>query len=381
MTMEKEIFQRMLLALLLVLLPCCSCLTTTRGITSSLSGPLSSKPRCILVAGSTGRLGSLVVRELLLLNGNNNGTVLTVRALMRDLSKGASLLPPQDDKLQYFKCDLSRDEDIERACVDADAIIFCASGVSDTSSFFDKVLGVFKLKFSPKKSLEIAAVSKIGSIFSNGKGERRGLVDRGPKVLLCSSAAVSRPSWTQEKKDKFPGSSDIPIVRLNPVNILNLKLEGEEALRKSGVEYAIARPCGLVNEERWPTGRPVFSQGDIAVGRTTRKDAARVLVDTLSSPASTGKTFEFFAIPGYPYPRDIGMQFSRLKQDPSDGSLLELPDDALVQSYNLIQQLVPGETMEPNKLAMGQRYEELDNNIQGRLGERGSEVAPLTLNN
>lgn len=358
---------------LFVILPSC--------LVVGLSTTTSSKPRCVLVAGATGRLGSLVVRELLSLNDNPNATqpVVNVRALVRDKAKAKSLLPPEDDSLRYVKCDLSKDEDIDAACVDADAVIWCASGVSDTSSLIDKVLGLFKLKFKPKSTIEIAAVSKLGSIFS--KGARRGLVDGGPKILLCSSAAVSRPSWSPEKKAKYPGAADIPIVRLNPVNILGLKLEGEEALRKSGADYVIARPCGLVSTDRWPRGRPFFSQGDIAVGRTTREDAARVLVDTMMSTASTGKTFEFFAVPGYPYPRDLGLQFSRLRADPSDGSLLELPDSAIEASYNLMQQLVPGETMEPQKLAMGQRYEELDKNIQGRLGERGKEVAPLTIQN
>ena len=38
-----------------------------------------------------------------------------------------------------------------------------------------------------------------------------------PKVVMLSSAGVTRPSWTEEKKSKLSGCADIPIVRLNPV--------------------------------------------------------------------------------------------------------------------------------------------------------------------
>ena len=60
---------------------------------------------------------------------------------------------------------------------------------------------------------------------------------------------------------------------------------------------------------------------------------------------------------------------SRLVKD-SDGPL----DEKLVEAqYGLMQQLVPGEMLAPQKLAMGQTYEQLDRNETGRLGEKGQE--------
>ena len=44
---------------------------------------------------------------------------------------------------------------------------------------------------------------------------------------MCSSAGVTRPSWGDEKKLRYPGAADIPIVKLNPFNILNIKKDGE----------------------------------------------------------------------------------------------------------------------------------------------------------
>jgi len=42
--------------------------------------------------------------------------------------------------------------------------------------------------------------------------------------------------------------------------------------------------------------------------------------------------------------------------------------------YVVLQQLLPGELMEANALAMGQTYEQLDRGETGRLGRRGEEA-------
>lgn len=47
---------------------------------------------------------------------------------------------------------------------------------------------------------------------------------------MCSSAGVTRPSWPEDKKTRYPGAADIPIVRLNPFNILNIKKDGKKLI-------------------------------------------------------------------------------------------------------------------------------------------------------
>jgi len=71
-----------------------------------------------------------------------------------------------------------------------------------------------------------------------------------PRFVLCSSAAVTRPFWTDAmRKSKGTKVTDIPIVKLNPGNILTYKLRGENILRYQGnVSYAIVRPIGLNDE-------------------------------------------------------------------------------------------------------------------------------------
>jgi len=58
--------------------------------------------------------------------------------------------------------------------------------------------------------------------------------------------------------------------------------------RDIGVDYCIFRPCGL-NDDWSPNQRPIFSQGDVAVGRINRMDVAKILVDVLSTPEATGR--------------------------------------------------------------------------------------------
>ena len=52
-------------------------------------------------------------------------------------------------------------------------------------------------------------------------------------------------------------------------------------------------------------------------------------------------------------------------------------EDVVRATYALMQQLIPGEKQEPQSLAMGQTYEQLDKEEEGRLGKRGTEAAPI----
>jgi hypothetical protein len=140
-----------------------------------------------------------------------------------------------------------------------------------------------------------------------------------------------------------------------------------------GVNYCIVRPSGLNDE--WPSGaRPLFSQGDVAVGRINRKDVATILVDVLSAPEACDKTFEVLGLAGYPTPRSIVPALARLKTDKED-----LSPEEVAASFAIMQQLLPGERQDAAALAMGQTYEQLDAGEKGRLGERGKEDAEAAL--
>lgn len=155
------------------------------------------------------------------------------------------------------------------------------------------------------------------------------------------------------------GAADIPIVRLNPLGILDLKRQSEDLLRQSGTPYTVIRSVGLRDD--WPTdARPVFSQGDVAAGRMNPKTLAKILVQALTTPEATYKTFEVAAIAGYPATKEaMKTAVGRLQRDDDDEGE-ELSMEYVQATYNVMQQLLPGETQDTTALSMGQSYEELD---------------------
>lgn len=156
-----------------------------------------------------------------------------------------------------------------------------------------------------------------------------------------------------------------------------MKKESEVKLRQSGVDYCIFRACGL-NDNWSPNQRPIFSQGDVAVGRINRQDVAKILVDVLFIPEATGKTFEAISIANsegyYPPSPSIGPALARLALD-VDNNNGEGPSEEVVRAtYAIMQQLLPGEKQVASELAMGQTFEQLDKGETGRLGKKGEEV-------
>ncbi|CAE7851610.1 unnamed protein product [Symbiodinium necroappetens] len=210
----------------------------------------------VAVAGATGRLGRFVVSELL-----SKEDELQVIALTRNVSRAEEFLPVDNDKLKVVTWDPAADQAAaEQAVADADVALWCAEGRK--------------------------GIVALGNAFK-AKGQRP---SGSARVIMCSSAAITRPTWSAEQKSRMSGAADIPIVRLNPGGLLDEKRAAEQALRDTGASYAVARPTGLKDD--WPAGRPVVSQGDVAVGRTSRQDLASMLVQLLDEPEATGKTFE-----------------------------------------------------------------------------------------
>ena len=314
----------------------------------------------VAVAGATGRTGRLVVQELL----DRNVEVL---ALVRDSDKATEVFSSKKDKsLEIQVCDLTNEKQIQKTLQGCDAAIWCATGFSDAqTSIVERLKRLAGIALKPKQSIDAVGIPAIAKLFpAVPNGGNDGL----PKVVMMSSAGVTRPSWDDDKKETFSGSAGIPIVRLNPFGILGVKADSEEKLRKSGSNYCIVRPAGL--NDNWPSGsRPILSQGDIAVGRISRKDVATLLVDVLSQPEACGKTFEAIAAADYPPARNLASILARLRKD-TDKPMTE---GELVVAYSIMQQLLPGERQDAAALAMGQTYEQLDKGETGRMGKKGTE--------
>lgn len=312
------------------------------------------------VAGATGRTGRLVVEELL----NRNVQVV---AMVRSMDKAKEVgLDEELNNLSVVQCDLTSEKDIEGTIKGCDSIIWCATGFSDAKTgIIEKLKRLVGIALAPKQSIDSVGIPLIAKQMMDVTNKKK----EYPQVVMLSSAGVTRPQWDEAKKEKFRGAADIPIVRLNPFGILDVKAESEQKLRDTGVNYCIVRPCGL--NDQWPSGsRPLISQGDVAVGRINRKDVATILVDVLAAPEAVGKTFEVVGLAGYQPPKSIGPLLEGLQKDSENVSA-----EALDSTYRLMQQLLPGEKQDSAGLAMGQTYEQLDKGETGRLGERGQENA------
>ena len=110
-------------------------------------------------------------------------------------------------------CLATADRDgLRRACDGASHLIWCASGFSDAGS-----------------SIDLKGMEALPAMFADGADG-----DVAPRVVMLSSAGVTRTAWDDAKKARLVGASDIPIIRLNPGGVLDRKREAEELLRASG---------------------------------------------------------------------------------------------------------------------------------------------------
>ena len=206
----------------------------------------------VAVTGATGRVGRLVV-DSLVASGHS------VTALVRDAAKAKDL--PASVTVRELDLATATRGEMRAACADSDRLLWCATGFTEDG-----------------ESIDVRGMSLLPSL----DGVWRGQGD-APAVVMCSSAGVTRPAWDDAKKERLVGAADIPIIRLNPGGILGQKADAEEALRESGFSYCVVRPTGLkFDANEWPRGRPVVSQGDVAVGRTNAKCCSRAR--TVESP-------------------------------------------------------------------------------------------------
>jgi len=321
-----------------------------------------SQDKTVVVFGATGQIGSLVVQKVQDTSG------LVARAVVRDEEKAADTFG--EDAPEIRICDWTDPASVREACEGADAIVWCVSGGA-FSNPVKSSLGRLKQQLqkllgrggqaseTPTKTGLDLVVEQVLSL---------GYTDT--QVAVLSSAAITRPGWSDEKKKRYDGCVDIPIVRLNPFGVLDKQRALEQRVRESGVRYSIVRPVGLNRE--WPEGRPVLSQGDVAVGRVNRADVAAVLVDAALCEEANGKSMEVITLKGYESPIDgFATAFARLRSDEvrkesgEDLGFGAQPSDsrgelAVAAEYSLLMQLLPGEVQDATRLEMGKTYEQLD---------------------
>ena len=225
----------------------------------------ASKP-LVLVAGATGRTGSLVVAEL-------QAQGYPVRAFVRDTAKAAERLGPD---VEAVAGDLKDTASIAAALDGVGAVINAAGAGSRAGG--DNTPE--KVDYEGARNLAEAAVA----------------ANVGRYVLVSSSGVTD---------------DDHPLNKMFN-NVLIWKRKGEEAVAASGVPYTIVRPGGLSDD---PGGSQtiVFEQGDKRSEGIwiTRADLARVCVSALEHDSARNKTFEIHAVDGEPQ-ADFAAEFATL---------------------------------------------------------------------
>mmetsp|Transcript_45770 Transcript_45770/g.145901 ORF Transcript_45770/g.145901 Transcript_45770/m.145901 type:complete len:268 (-) Transcript_45770:57-860(-) len=109
----------------------------------------------------------------------------------------------------------------------------------------------------------------------------------GARFVQLGSAGSTR--WNRPGIDV---AMEPPAVGMNDAlgGILTYKLAGEDAVRSSGIPFAVVRPAALTEE---PRGMELeFQQGDVLKGKVSRDDIAELCVACLERPEVVDTTFE-----------------------------------------------------------------------------------------
>lgn len=192
----------------------------------------------VLVAGSTGKTGVRLVREL---QERELNPVAMVRA-----ESDTSKLPEGVALRQADLTDLA--DDVTEGC---DAVVFAAgSGGGTSAEMTDKVD-----RDGAKKLVDIAAANGV------------------KRFVMLSSIGAGDPDPDSEL-----------------AHYLEAKHEADEHLKASELEYAILRPVSLTDEDG--SGKVRLGDQVDPKGKAARGDVARLLADAVRSPDWAGKILD-----------------------------------------------------------------------------------------
>ena len=196
----------------------------------------------VLVAGSTGKTGVRLVREL---QERGLNPVAMVRA-QSDTSK----LPEGVALRQADLTDLA--DDVTEGC---DAVVFAAgSGGGTSAEMTDKVD-----RDGAKKLVDIAAANGVN------------------RFVMLSSIGAGDPDPDHELG-----------------HYLQAKHEADEHLKATDLEYAILRPVALTDESG--TGEVRLGENVDPKGEAARGDVAKLLADAAESPEWVGKVLHMESV-------------------------------------------------------------------------------------
>ncbi|MBS3028889.1 MAG: SDR family oxidoreductase [Dolichospermum sp. DET50] len=248
---------------------------------------MNTSENLILVVGSTGGVGQLVVGKLL-----EKG--LPVRILTRNAEKATKMF---NDKVEIVIGDICQPSALTATMANITSIICCTGTTAfpsarwefnQTPNIIELGISVFNPQFLEDKAKNTPTKVDTQGVIN--------LISAAPKNLnrfvFVSSCGILR-------KHQFPFSI------LNLFGVLDAKEKGEQAIINSGISYTIIRPGRLTDGpytsydlntllKATSEGKlnVVFGTGDTLSGDTSRIDVAAACVESLSYQSSTNKVFE-----------------------------------------------------------------------------------------
>ncbi|MED6196081.1 hypothetical protein PIB30_043938 [Stylosanthes scabra] len=219
----------------------------------------------IFVAGATGSTGKRIVEQLL-----KKG--FSVKAGVRDLDKARASLSSNNPSLQFVKADVTEGSDkLAEAIGDDSEAVVCATGFRPGWDLL-----------APWKVDNFGTVNLVEAC-------RKRNVNR---FILISSILVNGAAMGQLLNPAY--------IFLNVFGLtLVAKLQAEQYIRKSGINYTIIRPGGLKNDP--PSGNVIMEPEDtLSEGSISRDQVAEVAVEALAYPEASYKVVEIVARPDAP---------------------------------------------------------------------------------
>ncbi|KAH7351606.1 hypothetical protein KP509_19G005700 [Ceratopteris richardii] len=209
----------------------------------------------VFVAGAAGNTGKRIVKELL-------ASGYKVRAGVRDLAAGSNILPA-DGNMEIVQADVTEGAEKLAAVIGNVESVVCATGFRRSLDFF-----------APWKVDNFGTVNLVDACKRNNIR----------KFVLISSILVNGAAMGQVLNPAY--------VFLNALGLtLIAKLQAENYVRKSGINYTIIRPGGLTNNP--PSGNIVMTQEDtLYEGSISRDAVASVAVKALQCPEASYKVVE-----------------------------------------------------------------------------------------
>mmetsp|Transcript_63402 Transcript_63402/g.182527 ORF Transcript_63402/g.182527 Transcript_63402/m.182527 type:complete len:328 (+) Transcript_63402:112-1095(+) len=239
----------------------------------------------VVVAGATGQTGRRVLERLAAQPG------LTVVGGVRNVDKASKALGESSTVVRGAM--VQQVASVDTSKVDLkhlDIVNDSPSALQETLKGADAlVIAVGFVPSNPLKMNEEAhKVDNVGTCRLIDAAKAAGV----SKVVMVSSILTNGRAWGQEKSPGF-------VVTNAFGQVLDEKIQAENYLRKSGMDYTIVRPGGL--KAKPPTGPLVISGEDtLNSGEVSRDLVADVCVASLTDPKASNKVLEIIEDDGKP---------------------------------------------------------------------------------